>query len=232
MSSRPRYVDVTEVLRDRIESGYYPVGSRLPTEAQLTEEFDVSRSTIRLALSAIEEAGLIDRRQGSGTTVLAQRPLVRYVLSATTEDDILRYASETVLEFLGPATPVPFADARRLQLGDPDRWVRIRGIRRDRHNGPALGISTVFLAASLAGPAERLRQHGLTVTHIEQEITATLLAEDEARALDAHAGAPALAIVRRYFSAEAGLFEIAENIHPAERFSYALRLERERSTLT
>jgi DNA-binding GntR family transcriptional regulator len=122
--------------------------------------------------------------------------------------------------------------------------VCVRGIRRDRRVGPAIGLSTVFLAASLAGAVDRLgerprgalfaliaKEHGLTVTHIEQEITATLLDAEEAAALDAHAGAPALAVTRRYFSAEAGLFEIAENIHPAERFSYALRLERDRSTL-
>jgi DNA-binding GntR family transcriptional regulator len=245
MSSRPRYADVTSELRERIESGAYPVGSRLPTEAQLTEEFTVSRSTIRLALSAIEEAGLIERRQGSGTTVLARHPPVRYVLSATTEDDILRYATETVLELLGPVSAVPFADGRRLHLGNPDQWIRIHGIRRDRHVGPPLGHTTVFLAERLAGPAKRLgsrtdgalfaliaRENGLTVTHIEQEITATLLADDEAEMLAAQAGAPALAVVRRYFSAESGLFEIAENIHPADRFSYALRMERLPSTLT
>src|ERR1700730_6284596 len=110
MSSPPRYLDVTSELLERIESGAYPVGGRLPTEAQLTEEFNVSRSTIRLALSAIEEAGLIDRRQGSGTRVLAQHPPVRYVLSASTEDDILRYATQTVLDFLGPVSAVPCAD--------------------------------------------------------------------------------------------------------------------------
>jgi DNA-binding GntR family transcriptional regulator len=198
-----------------------------------------------LALSAIEEAGLIDRRQGSGTRVLAQHAPVRYVLSATTEDDILRYATQTVLELLGRVSAVTCGDARRLHLGDQDRWIRIRGIRRDRHLGPALGLTTVFLAEPLAGAVKRLgrridgalfaliaRENGLTISHIDQEITATLLADDEAEVLGARTGAPALAVVRRYFSAEAGLFEIAENIHPAERFSYALRIERQRSSLT
>jgi GntR family transcriptional regulator len=64
MSRQPRYLDVTNELRRRIETGTYPLGGRLPTETQLTAEFDVSRSTIRQALAAIEDAGLIDRRQG------------------------------------------------------------------------------------------------------------------------------------------------------------------------
>ena len=41
-AKRPRYVEVTDELRRRVESGEYAVGERLPTETQLTEEFDVS----------------------------------------------------------------------------------------------------------------------------------------------------------------------------------------------
>ena len=238
-ASTRRYVEVANDLRERIESGAYEIGSHLPTEAQLTRQFDVSRSTVRQALGTLEEAGFIARRQGSGTKVIAQHAPVRYVLSATSEDDILRYASETVFDVQSTTTPIPFADARRLQLGDPARWTRIRGLRREPHGGP-IGLTTVFVPARLADVTERIGQqarvalfsqiaehHGLTITRIEQEITATLLTDEEATALDATTGAPALAITRRYHCAEIGLFEAAENIHPAERFSYALRLERE-----
>jgi DNA-binding GntR family transcriptional regulator len=244
MSRQPRYVDVANELRRRIETGAYPIGGRLPTETQLTDEFDVSRSTIRQALAAMEDAGLIDRRQGSGTRVLAQSPALRYVQTATSEADILRYAAETVLDLLGPPGAVPLVDARRLHLGDPDRWVRLRGIRRDPQLGPPLGLTTLFLRAAHADAVlrdgQRMRgavfariaqEHGLTVSLIEQEITASLLDDDEADVLDAAPGGPALAFVRRYLSEEVGVFQIAESVHPAERFSYAVRLERERSPL-
>jgi GntR family transcriptional regulator len=244
MSRQPFYVDVTNELRRRIEAGEYPVGGRLPTENALTDEFDVSRSTIRQALAALEEAGLIDRRQGSGTRVLARTAPVRYVQTVASEADVLRYASETVLDFLGPPAPVPVGEARRLHLGDPEPWVRLRGIRRSVQAAPPLGLSTIFLRAEHAKAITQrgMRSQralfvtlseafGLTVTHVDQEITATLLAPDEADLLDAATGAPALAVVRRYFSEEAGLFQIAESVHPADRFSYAVRLERERSPL-
>jgi GntR family transcriptional regulator len=243
VSRQPRYVDVTNELRRRIASGAYPVGARLPTETRLTEEFGVSRSTVRQALSAIEDAGLIDRRQGSGTRVLARSSPVRYVQTGGAESDILRYASETVLDVVSAAVPVPVLDARRLNLGDPERWVRVRGVRRDVQVRPPLGLTTVFLwahHADVVRPGQRCRgalfarvaqRQGLTVSHIEQEITATLLAGEEAEALDAVAGGPALLVVRRYVSEEVGLFEVAESVHPAERFSYAVRLERERPPL-
>ena len=44
------------------------------------------------------------------------------------------------------------------------------------------------------------------------------LAPDEARAVDAAPGAPALSVLRRYFSEETGLFQVAESVHPADRF--------------
>jgi DNA-binding GntR family transcriptional regulator len=243
-AKRPRYVEVTDELRRRVESGEYAVGERLPTETQLTEEFDVSRSTIRQALAAMEEAGLIDRRQGSGTRVLARRAPVRYVQTASSEGDILRYAAETVLDIVGAPGAVSVADARRLHLGDPDRWVRVRGVRRDPDVLPPLGLTMLYVRAAHVDAALRDRPrsreaifakiadaHGLTVSRIEQEITATLLTDEEADVLDAAAGGPALAVVRRYHSEECGLFEVAESVHPADRFSHAVRLERERSPL-
>ena len=242
--STPIYVEVAEELRRRIETGTYPVGGRLPTETALTDEFHVSRSTVRLALASLEDAGLIDRRQGSGTRVLAQTPPLRYVQTATSEADILRYASETVFDLLGPSAPIPVLDARRLNLGDPLQWVRIKGIRRYLHASPPLGLTTTYLRAEHARAivkrgmrsqraifATVTEVHGLTVSYIEQEITATLLAADEAEVLDAATGVPALAVARRYYSNEVGLFQISESVHPADRFSYAVRLERERSSL-
>ncbi len=244
MSRQPIYAEVTAELRRRIETGRYPVGGRLPIEVELSQEFEVSRSTIRMALAALEEARLIERKQGSGTRVLARRAPVRYVQTAATEADILRYASETTLDFLAPPRPASVLDARRLQLGDPEQWVCLRGVRRNVHPSPPIGLSTIFLRGEHARAVTRggkrakralfatvTQAHGFELSYIDQQITATLLADDEAMLLDAAVGMPALAVVRRYFSEGLGLFQLAESVHPADRFSYAVRLEREHSPL-
>jgi len=64
-----RSMDITERLTRRIISGEYPVGSKLPTERALAEEFDVARHVIREALKRIEAVGLVKIRQGSGIYV-------------------------------------------------------------------------------------------------------------------------------------------------------------------
>jgi len=57
-------------LRSRIESGRFPVGICLPTEAKLCEEFEVSRSSIRASMEMLRAEGLIKTVRGSGSFVL------------------------------------------------------------------------------------------------------------------------------------------------------------------
>jgi GntR family transcriptional regulator len=60
---------VLEILIERIISGIYHPGSKLPSENQLREEFSVSRSTIRTAISRLEDRLLIYRQPGVGTFI-------------------------------------------------------------------------------------------------------------------------------------------------------------------
>ena len=73
--SRPRLrsVSVQDELKERIDRGKLPAGTRLPSEPELAAELQVSRATLREALRAMELEGLLRRRQGSGTFV-AERP--------------------------------------------------------------------------------------------------------------------------------------------------------------
>ncbi|MBX5452260.1 MAG: GntR family transcriptional regulator, partial [Thermogemmatispora sp.] len=60
---------VRQRLRILISTGLYPPGSRLPNEEELSETLGVSRTTLREALQALAEEGLILRRHGQGTFV-------------------------------------------------------------------------------------------------------------------------------------------------------------------
>lgn len=66
------YQTVTKAIMDLIESGEFPVGSRLPGERELSERFNVSRVTIREAEIALEALGYITVKIGSGAYV--QKP--------------------------------------------------------------------------------------------------------------------------------------------------------------
>ncbi|MCP4165792.1 MAG: GntR family transcriptional regulator [Chloroflexi bacterium] len=65
----PLYQQLRNEIHERIASGEWPAGTRLPTEVELVAELEVSRVTVRQALSAAAEGGLVVRVPGKGTFV-------------------------------------------------------------------------------------------------------------------------------------------------------------------
>lgn len=63
---------VADEIEKRIKDEIYLVGTKIPTEPELIEQFGVSRNTIREAMQALTNAGLLESRQGSGTYVIAK----------------------------------------------------------------------------------------------------------------------------------------------------------------
>lgn len=66
-----KYLQLSNTLTNKIQDGTYPVGSKLPTEAELTSSYNVSRQTVRQALNLLVEDGLIIKKQGSGNRVIS-----------------------------------------------------------------------------------------------------------------------------------------------------------------
>ena len=62
---------VIDQLREQIVAGTWAIGARIPTEAELAQLTGTSRNTVREAVQSLVHAGLLERRQGSGTYVLA-----------------------------------------------------------------------------------------------------------------------------------------------------------------
>ena len=69
-SGKKLYEQVLEQLESRILQGVYQKGALLPTEKQLTEQFGVSRITIREALKVLNDSGIISTRRGYGSVVV------------------------------------------------------------------------------------------------------------------------------------------------------------------
>lgn len=65
---------LAKVLSERIERGQFALGSRLPSERDLAQELDVSRSTVRQALRLLESRGIVEIRDRSGTYVRMPGP--------------------------------------------------------------------------------------------------------------------------------------------------------------
>lgn len=68
------YAQIARQIAGQILAGQYPLGTRLPSERELSEAFEVSRPTIREALIALEVDGMVEIRMGSGVYVAAKTP--------------------------------------------------------------------------------------------------------------------------------------------------------------
>lgn len=65
----PLHVKITELLSREIAAGHWRTGERLPPESELAATLSVAVGTLRKALAELEQQGVIERRQGSGTYV-------------------------------------------------------------------------------------------------------------------------------------------------------------------
>ncbi len=111
-----------EILVDRIRGGVYPPRSQLPPENDLAVEFKVSRPTIRSAMSALAERGLVFRRHGIGTFV-SQRAHVSNPLNETEDFSymIRKSGAEPSVQYVNVAlVPPPRNLAERLKVHSGD----------------------------------------------------------------------------------------------------------------
>lgn len=66
----PQYLKIEKYLLDEIQAGHFSLDERLPSEKELSEQFGVSRITVRKALSTLNTAGIIRRYPGKGTFLI------------------------------------------------------------------------------------------------------------------------------------------------------------------
>jgi DNA-binding GntR family transcriptional regulator len=233
---RPRYRQISDELLAQIRGGQHAIGSMLPTETELCALYGASRHTIREALRLVEEAGLVARRQGSGTTVIAQENRGRFVQDLTSMGGLLQYPEETRLTVLR-AREVPAGEVPGVPVGEA--WLRVEGIRRVRLTTAPIAFTTIHIPTEYAAVIEEIgqqpvsvytlieRRFGLQLYAVEVDLTAGGVPEAQAALLEVDPGAPALMIRRRYLDQNGRVFEVSDGCHPAPRFTYRATLRRE-----
>lgn len=89
----PVYIKIHNQLRENIESGRWTVGQKIPAERELAASFDVSRMTLRQAIQALVDEGILERRVGSGTFV-ANRKVQEKMSGVTSFTEMMQAAGK------------------------------------------------------------------------------------------------------------------------------------------
>ena len=240
-SGRPRHEQISDWLREQIESGEYEVDEQLPSEKQLGETFDVSRVTVRRALQTLEHEGYIYRRQGLGSFVRERQEtqgLVRLTdfaqdmaqagLEASSR--VTHQAPETVPGYVASALDVDL-DAKvvrldRLRLGDGEP------IAFDRTWMPPFYASLLeghdLEHETIYGVLEE--EYDIPILHGRYRITATNAPESVAHALGITPQTAVLVIERTSLTHAEKYVYFQRRYYRSDRVAYELELERDPST--
>ena len=235
----PLYHQVYLVLHDKIQSGAWADGARVPSEPELAEQFGVSRITIRRALDELVGDGVIVRRRGSGTTVrfaMPSRPVLADVSNLLEHlHQMGRRTEVRLLEFDYVLPPPDEGAALACVTGElAQRSVRVRSAE-----GRPFSHLTTFVPEAIGRGFDAddlacmpllslLERQGVTIGGAEQTMTATLADPSVARALDVDVGAALLTITRVVRDrGGAGIEHITAHYRP-DRYQFRMDLARVR----
>lgn len=163
----PTYQEIVIDFKEKIHSGYYRVGDLLPTEQELQSEYATSRTTIRNAISVLENEGYVSRQQGRGTMLLSRRPIqnLNYISSFTETLKERGYTAETGLLSIRKTHPSPMV-ASKLEISMEEYIYSIQ--RTKLVDGKVIGFLNNRILAEIAPNLEEkvdyLRDHGLYET--------------------------------------------------------------------
>jgi DNA-binding GntR family transcriptional regulator len=70
MTKLPKYTEIVDYIKKRIQIGVFPIDSLLPSENELCHQFGTTRTTVRRAMEELRKEGFIQKEQGRGSKVL------------------------------------------------------------------------------------------------------------------------------------------------------------------
>ncbi len=233
----PLYYQIMSQLREKIAEGAYAVNDALPTERELVETYQVSRMTIRQALSELVNEGILVRRKGIGTFVAP--PKIEQALSSLTsftEDMVQRgmKAGSRIVSFkemlpdpiirktLGLSAGEKVFECARLRLADEE----------------PMALETTSLVASIC---PGLRQEdlenqslykllterwGIQLDHATQSLEPILAPPYEATLLHVAPGSPLLFMHRVTYDQNGRAFESVKSLYRGDRYKFVTELYR------
>jgi GntR family transcriptional regulator len=244
------YQQIADDLRKRMEAGGLAPGAQLPTELELREEYNASRSTVRDAIKRLTSQGLVETRPGSGTfvtqaidpfiTVLSQDPDTGYgggegatYLSQVNEAHRVPSVSPVRVETRSAPEPI----ALRLRI-KPGGQVVLRHEQRFIDKTP-YSLQTSFFPFEFTTHAGRLlraedikegttryleKELGIKQTSYRDWITARAPDDNEQRFFGIAHDSMVFEIFRSAFDQEGRAMRVTVTVFPADRNQFIMNV--------
>lgn len=232
----PMYAQIESYLKARILTGGYPVGEAIPSERELTEQFGVSRMTVRQSITNLVTEGLLYREKGRGTFVAnekVEQPLTK--LTSFTEDMFSRgmIPSNKLVSFTRIKPPKTII--KKLQLSKGQEVFEITRIRYA--DDVPMAIERSFLPVHLMQDlTEEVLGESLyafiekdgtqVISHASQRMEAAIVTSEDAVLLQIALPSAIITIERISYLTNENPFEVVHSTYRADRYKFTSEIWR------
>ncbi|MGV9712502.1 GntR family transcriptional regulator [Gordonia sp. NPDC003424] len=240
--AEPAYRALAATLRAQIADGRFSGGVRLPTESELSDEFGLSRQTVRRAFQDLVAEGAVYRVPGRGTFANENGGGGRYLRQLGSIEDLMNLSADTTMEVVSaPARRVDLEASGRLRL-DTDLVYRM--VFRRFHDDIPFVVTTASWPEPVArlvldrpevaqGATSTYTMIGLLEPHLAKPITEaaqsiTVAAADAsvAELVRCPEGHSMLRVDRLYSDSDGNAVELAVSYFLPEHYTYRVTLRR------
>ncbi|MCD8510416.1 MAG: GntR family transcriptional regulator [Bacillus sp. (in: Bacteria)] len=236
-SPLPIYYQLEEEIRRSIQSGEFKPGDLLPSEREYSERYEISRMTVRQAITKLATEGLIVRQKGRGTFI-AEKAIEQPLKGITsfTEEILSRNMTPTssIIHFKEVEVNEPIRE--KLKLDEGSIVYEIYRVRLA--DGNPIAVELTYTPKTIVGnlSAEEFNQQSfydyvekklnLKISYGEQEIESVLANEMEIEHLNLEQGNPILLVHRLTMLIDGTPFEYCRTSYRADKYKYRIQLER------
>lgn len=236
-STTPMHHQLYKIIHERIDTGFYPAGSHLPSETDLQKEFGLSRITVRRAISDLANRGHVRKHHGKGTLVLPKKNLRVLSDFASFSGDSRKLGGRVlsiilILDEIIPSLNV--ADNLRTKNGETVyRLVRLRTL-----NGELVSLQHSYIPTSLGIKISKgdfdettslyafLEEHGAIPSSADETIESFAPDPEIRNQLYLDENDWVFFKERVTYNADNQPIEFSENYYRADKYRYKVHIER------
>ncbi|HEX7056681.1 MAG TPA: GntR family transcriptional regulator [Bacilli bacterium] len=232
----PLYYQIKQIFDEKIKSGEWQTGQIIPSEIELIQKYNVSRTTIREGINALVKEGKLQKKQGKGTIVCSVRMEERLGKLTGFAEEMLAKGVKPGARLLEVRRMIPDKwIAEKLSLAEDDNVLYIKRIRLGNeepiaieHSYWPIEIGQLFMGKDLEKIAfyAELEQNGVFLKEADEIIAARNASREDAKLLLIKMNDPLLRMERITYSTNAQPIEFTCTDYRSDRYFYRVHLTR------
>lgn len=233
-SAKPLYMQLEEVIREKLDNQTWPSESIIPSENELSREYGISRMTVRNVITKLVQEGLLFRIPGKGTFVSEPKIIAKTLSYAGIREQLEQMGYQVSTELLETVAQTGTKDMCKLFDIEPNSIVYM--IRRIRYvKGEPFSLHISYIPAELAPGIEKLdlvseqlctilsNEYGLIRENTLETLESVASSKEEAKLLNIPVNHPLLLLQDTIIGENGKPFELSSVLFRGEKIK--LRLE-------